>query len=244
MAKFIYCGLFFHMKQKFIFGFLTVLVILASVAGIYSENLYLKKAGEILFFFPIAAYYLKEIPSRNFNFYLFLIFAFCATATSGISEVWFLPYISLGLWLGAYVVLIREAIKFTEYEKGNKLTTLYFLAVVAVYVYLLSLHILEIERSLGDNFVFSFYIIYYLNILFFAIAALVYYLNSFSKKAVFFICLTLSFIFADVLRDMEVFYFPDLSVEIVGTLIRFAALKLVFLFFITREKKLRLLHLV
>jgi hypothetical protein len=43
---------------------------------------------------------------------------------------------------------------------------------------------------------------------------------------------------------MEVFYFRDLSVEIVGSLIKFAALKLVFLFFITPEKKLRLLHLV
>lgn len=232
------------MKQKFFFGFLTILVIIASVAGIYSENFYLKKAGEILLFFPLAGYYLKDLPSRNINFYLFLSFAFFATATSGISEWWFLPHISLGLWLGAYVVLMREAVKHTEYEKGNKLTTLYFLAVVAVYAYLLSLHILEIERSLGDDFVFSFYIIYYLNILFLAIAALVYYLNSFSKKSVFFICLTLSFIFADVLRDMEVFYFPDLSVEIVSSLIRFAALKLAFLFFITREKKLRLLHLV
>lgn len=232
------------MKQKLFFGFLTVLVIVASVAGIYEENLYLKKAGEILFFFPIAAYYFKEFPAKNLNFYLFLIFAFFGTATSGMTGIWFLPHVSLGLWLGAYVVLMREAIKYTEYEKGHKLTTLYFLAVVAVYVYLLSLHIVEIERNLGDHFTFSFYIIYYLNILLFAVAALVYYLNSFSKKAVFFICLTLSFIFADVLRDMEVFYFPDLSVEIVGSLIRFAALKLVFLFFITREKKLRLLHLV
>lgn len=232
------------MKQKFITSFLIVLTIITSVAGIYTENLYLKKAGELLLFFPLAAYYLKRLPLNNFNFYLFLIFAFCATAMSGVSQMWFLPKISLGLWLGAYIILIREAIKHTEYEKGGKFTTLYFLAVVAVYGYLLSLHILEIERNLGDNFTLSFYIIYYLNLLLLAIVALVYHLNSLSKKSVFFICLTISYIFADVLRDMKVFYFPDLSVETVSTLIRFAALKLAFLFFITEEKKLRLLHLV
>lgn len=122
--------------------------------------------------------------------------------------------------------------------------SLYFIGVVAIYAYLLSLHVLELERSLSDGFLFAYYIIYYLNILILAITALVYYLNSFSRKSVFFMCLTLSFIFADVFRDMEVFYFPDLSIEVVGSLIKFAAIKLALLFFVTPEKKLRLLNLV
>lgn len=69
-------------------------------------------------------------------------------------------------------------------------------------------------------------------------------LNSFSKKSVFFICLAITFIVVEVLKDMGLFYFKDVSVEIVGKLIKFAALKMVFLFFITKEKKLRLLNLV
>jgi hypothetical protein len=232
------------MKQKLIFGLLTILVMILSVIGICTENLFLEKAGEMLILFPLAGYYFKDLPSKNVNLYLFFIFAFCAIATSGISGRTYMLYINLGLWLATYIILVREAIKHTEYEKGNKFTTLYFLAVVAIYVYMLSLHIMEIERSLADNLTLVFYILYYLNILFLAVTAIIYHLNSFSKKSVFFLCLTLSFIFADVLRDMEVFYFPDVSVEIVSTLIRFAALKLVFLFFITKEKKLRLLHLV
>lgn len=232
------------MKQKYLFAFLVILAMAANVTGIFYENFWLSKAGDFLFIFPLIAYYYKDLPARNLNFYTFLLLIVTANALGFFRDVWYFNFIILGLWLASYVFLVREAIKHTEYEKGSRFMALYFVLVVAVYAYLLSLHIMELERSLSDGFEFSFYIVYYLNILILAVAALVYYLNSFSRKSVFFMCLAISFIFADVLRDMEVFYFADLSVEIVGSLIRFAGLKLAFLFFITREKKLRLLHLV
>ena len=232
------------MKQKVILASLALSAMLVNVIGIIQEDFLLRKTGEALFFLPIIFYYIRKIPFKNFNFLMFLGMALAATIISYFEKVWYFEEIKLGLWLVGYVFLAREAIKHTEYVKGNRFTNLYFVTVIAVYVYLLWVHVIEIERNVGNNFVFSFYIIYYLNILFFAIAALVFYLNSFSKKSVFFICLTLSFIFSDVLRDMEVFYFRDLSVDIAATLLKFAAIKLVFLFFITPEKKLRLLHLV
>lgn len=232
------------MKPKVILSILVVAAMCVNVAGIANDNFLLRKTGEILFFIPLIFYYYRKVSFKNFNFFIFLSCAVAATVVSTLNNIWYFEQITLGLWLVGYIFLAREAIKHTEYEKGNKFTTLYFVIVTAVYVYLLWIHVTEIERNVGNHFTFSLYIIYYLNILFIAITALVYYLNSFSKKSVFFICLTLSFIFSDVLRDMEVFYFRDMSVEIVGTLIKFAALKLVFLFFITPEKKLRLLHLV
>lgn len=217
---------------------------MVNLAGIINEDFLLRRSGEVLFFLPLIAYYHRKIHIKNLNIFLFLSFAIAATVSGCMGTTWYFREITLGLWLGSYIFLSREAIKHTEYERGSKFTTLYFVAIIAIYVYLLSSHIMEIERNLGNDLTFSLYIIYYLNILFLAVAALVYYLNSFSKKSVFFICLTLSFIFADVLRDMEVFYFRDISVEVVASLIKFAALKLSFLFFVTREKKLRLLHLV
>lgn len=232
------------MKPKIVLASLTILAIFINIAGIINENYALRRGGEMLFFAPLALYYLKKIPFKNLNFLMFIALAIGATTLSFFKNIWYFEQVKLGFWLLSYVFLAREAIKYTEYERGSKFTTLYFVAIIAVYVYLLSIHVIEIEPNVTNSFTLSIYIIYYLNILFLAVAALVYYLNSFSRKSVFFICLTLSFIFSDVLRDMEVFYFPDLSVEIVGTLIKFAALKLVFLFFITPEKKLRLLHLV
>ncbi|NJW51467.1 hypothetical protein [Salinimicrobium oceani] len=232
------------MKPKIVFASLTILAIIVNIAGIINEDFWMRRGGELLFFLPLTFYYLKRAPLKNLNFLLFVSLAVAATIVTCFKNLWYFEQVKLGLWLVSYIFLAREAIKHTEYEKGSRFTSLYFLAIIAIYVYLLSIHVLEIEPSVNNSFTFSLYIIYYLNILFLAIAALVYYLNSFSKKSVFFICLTLSFIFSDVLRDMEVFYFRDMSVEVVGTLIKFAALKLVFLFYVTREKKLRLLHLV
>ena len=232
------------MRQKILLAFFATLAVGVNMAGIINEDLLLRRSGELLFFLPLIVYYFRKIQLKKFNVMMFLLFAMGAIITGCFENVWYFEKIKMGLWLGSYVFLAREAIKHTEYERGSKFTTLYFVGVIAVYVYLLSHHILEIERTVVNDYTVSFYIIYYLNILFLAVTALVYYLNSFSKKAVFFIGLSLSFIFADVLRDMEVIYFRDLSVEIVGSIIRFAALKMVFLFFITREKKLRLLHLV
>ena len=232
------------MKQKIFLGFLAILAMSVNLAGIINEDFLLRRSGEVLFFLPLIAYYHRKIKVKNLNILLFIGFALAATITGCLNNIWYFEQITLGLWLGSYIFLAREAIKHTEYERGSNFTNLYFIGIIAIYVYLLSSHIIEIERNLGHDLTFSLYIIYYLNILFLAVAALVYYLNSFSKKSVFFICLTLSFIFADVLRDMEVFYFRDISVEVVASLIKFAALKLSFLFFVTREKKLRLLHLV
>lgn len=232
------------MKQKVVLASLTIAAILINVVGIINENFWLRRGGELLFFLPLAFYYLRRIPLKNFNFLMFILLALGATALAFIRDFGYFEQVRLGFWMGSYVFLAREAIKYTEYERGSKFTTLYFVSIIAVYVYLLSIHVIEIETTISSKLTFSIYIIYYLNILFLAIVALVYYLNSFSRKSVFFICLTLSFVFSDVLRDMEVFYFRDLSVDIVASLIKFAALKLVFLFFVTREKKLRLLHLV
>jgi hypothetical protein len=232
------------MKPKIVLASLTIVAILINIAGIVYENFWLRRGGELLFFVPLVLYYLRRIPAKNFNFLMFILLALGAVVLSCIKDLEYLDQVKLGFWLGSYVFLAREAMKHTEYERGSRFTTLYFVSIIAIYVYLLSIHVIEIEPNVSSKFALSIYIIYYLNILFLAIVALVYYLNSFSRKSVFFICLTLSFIFSDVLRDMEVFYFRDLSVEIVASLIKFAALKLVFLFFVTREKKLRLLHLV
>ena len=232
------------MRQKYIFAFLAIIAVVANITGILRENFWLKNTSEALFIFPLIGYYYRKLPLKNINFFIFFLMFISAATFSIFAEFWYFKEFSLGLWLGVYIFLIREAIKHTEHEKGSKFTVLYFIGIIGIYCYLLSLHVLEIEQSLNNGYVLSLYIIYYLNILILAGVALVYYLNSFSRKSVFFVSLTLAFIFSDVLRDMETFYFQDLSVELTGSLIRLGAINLVFLFFVTGEKKLRLLHLV
>lgn len=232
------------MKQKFLFAFLMMILVAINVIAVYYDQVFLSKTVGILFFLPLIGYFFYQLPWKNPIFFGFFGCAVAATISSAIGGIWYFEHIALGFWLTSYVFLMREAIVNTEYEKGSKSTIIYFVVAVAVYAYLLSLHLVEIEQSISNDSRFFLYILYYLNVLFLAISALIYYLNSFSRKAVFFTCLTLSFIFADVLRDMEIFYLKDVSVEIAASILRSAGLVAAFLFYVTPEKKLRLLHLV
>lgn len=231
-------------KLKFLFIFLVLAAMALSVAGICYENYLMEQTGNLLFLFFLFGYYAQKISARNLNFVGFFLCSIAAGLTSFFLEAWYFTHVALGFWMGSFIFLIREAVQTTEYRRGNNFILLYFIAVIGVYGYLLSLHVVEIEAMVTDGYLFSTYLLYYVNLLILGIAGLIYYLNSFSRKSVYFISLTLTFIFSDVLRDMGVFYFRDVSVEIVGTLIKFAAIKLAFLFFVTREKKLRLLNLV
>jgi len=56
----------------------------------------------------------------------------------------------------------------------------------------------------------------------------------------FFISLAISIIFANILRDMGVFYFKDISVEISESIIRMGSALFFVLFFITSERRLKL----
>lgn len=232
------------MKSRNFYVFLLVLAISTHVGAVFLENDLLIHGSQFIFLFPLLGYFYENLPSRKSNFYGFLICVILADLFAFSGRSWYFDQISLGFWMISFVFLVKEAVQYTEYTKGSRFMLLYFLLVVSVYIYLFSLHVMEIEENLADGVLFSLYVIYYMNLLVLGVTALIYYLNSFSKKSVFFISLALAFILADVLRDMQVFYFKDVSVEIAGGLIKFSALIFAFLFFVTKEKKLRLLNLV
>lgn len=232
------------MNSKALYIFLLIAATLVHIFAVYTEREVLTQMSQLFFLVPLIGYFSRRIPVQNFNFYTFLVFVALAELVTLMGRNWYFEHLSLGLWMIAIIFLVREALQFTEYTKGSRFMLLYFVLIVATYIYLFSLHILEIEENLADGILFSLYVIYYGNLLVLGIIALIYYLNSFSRKSVFFICLALSFILSDVLRDMKVFYFKDVSVEIAAGLLKFAALIFVFQFFSTKERKLRLLNLV
>lgn len=137
-----------------------------------------------------------------------------------------------------------EAVKHIEIKTGSSYTLLYFAGIVGVNGCLLGYHLMEIKEYMSSITVFSVYLLYYINLLVLGIIAFIYYLNSYSKKSMFFISMALGIIFADVLRDMGVFFSKDLSVEIAESIIRVGSAIFALLFFATREKQLRLLNMI
>ena len=232
------------MRIKIFYALLVLITILSNILSVIQSIVWWQQVSQIIFIVLLFYLFFDRITFKNPNFTGFILTSLGANITSFFGDTWFFYELTLLFWLSSFVFLVMEATKFTRYNRRNRYLHLYFFAVVAIYTYLFSLHILEIRENLSNEFLFSMYLIYYLNLLILGVTALIYYLNSFSRKAVFFSCLALAFILSDVLRDMGIFYFRDPSVEIVGSLIRMAGITLAFLFFITKEKKLRLLHLI
>ncbi|GGG37276.1 hypothetical protein GCM10011532_21200 [Christiangramia forsetii] len=121
---------------------------------------------------------------------------------------------------------------------------IFFFLLIGLNVYFVVQHIQELEIYMAGIIEFGVYSIYYINLLVLAIVALIYYLNSYSRKSVFFITLVMAIVVSDILRDMALFYFPDTSVLLMNNFLGMSAVILSFLFFATEEKKLRLINLV
>ncbi|WP_424494371.1 hypothetical protein [Salinimicrobium sp. GXAS 041] len=225
-------------------GFLGSAVLLLGILGIFYEITWLQDVSQFLLILSLFGFFHKNISGSLSNYYGFFIGLFFAGIANVFSDFWYFNYLAVSFWLICFWFLFKEVVLYTEYSKGRRRVRFYFVLVVGIYSYLLSLHVVEIKTNFRDGFQFLIYILFYLSLLVLAVTGLIYYLNSFSRKSVYFICFILSFIFSNVLQDMAIFYTKDVSVELAGLLTRFAAFLMIFLFFSTREKKLRLLNLV
>ena len=226
-----------------------VLILLVPLLGV---NLYatlaeldlLMQVSQLLFIPGILGIYLKQVKKPDFNAVIFISLFFIAQMNEIFEKSENLSLASLFLFIGSYIFLSREAIRNTERETASKRMLLYFVLLVLVIFYLLLTHVIEIKTYTSSTIEFAGYIIYYLNLLILGIISLIYYLNSYSKKSVYFITLVLAFIFADVFRDTANFYIKDSAILITGNLLWFTGLSFSLLFFLTPERKLRLMNLI
>lgn len=219
-------------------------LLILHIFGVFSNIEWIAKLSQILIFIPLLFGFYKRLDFGNQNFSLFLSLSITSVILQFFESFWYLNVFSSILLMVSYFFLSKEALKFTQRKNANRYMKFYFFLLIAMNCYFMVNHLLEMEKSFSNAMYFVIYSIYYLNLLVLAIIALIYYLNSYSKKSVFFISLVLSIILADVLRDMALYYLKDTSVLVIESILRFAIIILAFKFFITKEKKLRLLNLV
>lgn len=200
----------------------------------------------IYIFFLLTAVVLFNKQYRKFNnhFYIFIICSILSFALRVFELEWNTNFSSLLLLTFAYLALIMEATRQIERKSASSFMLLYFFLVMGLNAYFLSVHVFEIKDYLSDLLEYSLYILYYTNLLILGVIAFIYYLNSYSKKSVYFISFVMAVIFADVLRDMGIFYLKDPSVEVAEGILRLAASIFVVMFFVTKEKKLRLINMI
>jgi len=223
-------------------GFISLL--LANVYALVNHISWLNILTHIGFYVMAFIMFFPKHKSYNFCFYLFLGLTILSYLLEVFDEIWYFRELSLFLQAASYLPLILEANKHFVLKYMNYLTLIYFFSIIGLNTYLLLLHTNEINTYLPGSGISILYTFYYLSLGGLGIIALLYYLNSYSKKSLFFISMVLCIIFANVLRDMGVFYFKDLSVEISESLMRMGSALFLVLFFVTSEKKLRLVDFV
>ena len=147
------------MKIKFLCVFISILAITANLFSIFYEILWLKHFSGIIFVVGLLSYHVRKLSRENLNFYGFIAGLFAANVTTFFSDVWFFSHVALGFWLVCFFFIIKEAIQVTEYNKGSHYMQLYFVLVVVVYAYLLSLHMIEMEDGMASTWQFLIYYI-------------------------------------------------------------------------------------
>ncbi len=229
-------------RQIFILASLPILVL--NLYGVVMEIAWIVDFSEFLVYLPLFIGFYRKLNFTNINIIAFLSFSICAVLLRFFGEEKMLYLTSMIFSMLAYIFLYREALNYTKRETANKFMLSFFIILICANGYFLSSHLQEIELHIPSILEFGFYSIYYINLLVLGVVGLIYYLNSYSRKSVYFITLVMAIVFADVFRDMAAFYLRDTSVSLIESVLRYSAVILAFCFFATREKKLRLINLV
>jgi len=232
------------MKVKLLIVFAVLILLFINFSAIYLNISWLAYSAYILFFLSATLFYLKRINLKNGYFFLFLLCTFSAFIFRLFHGQWFCDEVSLVLLSTGNFALILEGSKYIEIKNASLPMQFFFVFLIGINAVLLFTHVYELQNYMSSTIKFYLYFLYYLNLLILSIVAFLYYLNSYSKKSMYFISLALTLLFADVLRDMDVFYLKDFSVEIAENSLRFAAAFFVIKFFSTKEKQLRLVNFI
>ncbi len=221
-----------------------VLLIFINIWAIFTEAHLLKNTTFILFFLTAILLVVNRYRKFGRNLFMFLGLITLSYLIRYFQGDYFSYEISL-LFLGiANVILILDASQYFEIKNGGNYILLYFICIVGINAGLLGYHLIGIKEYINNDLEFLVYLLYYLNLLILGIVAFIYFLNSYSRKAMYFISLTLGIMFADVLRDMIIFFPQDINVEIAESIIRMGCAVFAVLYFVTEEKQLRLANLI
>lgn len=232
------------MKISRIFILICIPFLIGNLFGVIYDKVWIVNITRIFIYLPLFIGFNKRLDLSNINILLFFSLSMVAGIFEFFNEESFLFYVAMFFTMASYFFLIREALRYTQRETANMFMMLFFCLLVAMNVYFLYQHLEQMEIHILGFMELGFYSVYYINLLILAIVGLIYYLNSYSRKSVFFITLVMTLVIADVLKDMAHFYLRDTSVIFIESMLSFGSVILAFQFFATREKKLRLINLV
>lgn len=232
------------MKYSRLYILACIPMLILILFAVLSKTDWLLVIGEFTTYLILLKGFSRRLNFSNLNILCFLGLNMVATLFKFFQDVDMIFSAIMFFQMVSYIFLGREALKYTQREAGNKFMLLFFFLMLGVNSYFVSEHFQELEHKIVSLVEFVFYSMYYIVLFVLAIVCLIYYLNSYSRKSVFFVTLVMTILIADILRDMALYYLPDTSVLLLQNFLKFCGIIMAYQFFATEEKKLKLINLI
>lgn len=213
-------------------------------------------AAGTLYFISIEDYYLTAILRVVFKLLLLAIFIthkkvqnkqifysfFGILLLSDILSIFFYvsSYVLVAIgtvFFAGYILLLKDSFSQYKIRDLRNVVAIYYLFVIAINALLMVFHLYNLYNYMEETpLIFMGQVFYNIVLYLMVINALAYYLNSYSKKSMFFLIGTLAFVFSDILVSAYYFYNIKEDLILIHTVLSMIGYLFFFNYFFTPEK--------
>ncbi|RMB56143.1 hypothetical protein EAX61_15780 [Dokdonia sinensis] len=180
----------------------------------------------------------KEVQDKNAFYTFFGLLLLTDVLALFVAEVnnYFLVPIGI-IFFVCYILLLRDAYRQFKIQDPRNVVAFYYLFVILINAVLVILHLINLYGYMeGQLAIFIGQVFYNIALYFMIVLSLAYYLNSYSKKSMYFLIASLSFVCSDILVSAFLFYNIQESIISFHTFLSMIGYVFFFNYFFTAEK--------
>lgn len=216
--------------------------ILAAAGTLYFisiEDYYLSAVARIVFKLLLLAVFLSSKKVQNKTiFYSFFGLLLLSDVISMFFEVSSLIIVVIGVvFFVGYLLLLKDSFSQYKIRDVRNIVAIYYFFVIAINAVLMVFHLYNLYNFMEETpLIYMGQVFYNIVLYLMVIDALAYYLNSYSKKSMFFLIGSLAFVCSDIL--VSAYYFYDIKEDLIlfHTVLSMIGYLFFFNYFFTAEK--------
>tara|TARA_R110001632_G_scaffold58812_2_gene143209 strand:+ start:231 stop:995 length:765 start_codon:yes stop_codon:yes gene_type:complete len=216
--------------------------ILAAAGTLYFisiDDYYISAVARIVFKLLLLAVFLSSKKVQNKTiFYSFFGLLLLSDVISMFFEVSSLVIVAIGVvFFAGYLLLLKDSFRQYKIRDVRNVVAIYYFFVIAINAVLMVFHLYNLYNYMEESPLIYMGQVFYNSVLYLmVINALAYYLNSYSKKSMFFLIGALAFVCSDILVSAYYFYNIKEDLILIHTVLSMIGYLFFFNYFFTAEK--------
>lgn len=193
-----------------------ILAAVGTIYFIYIDDYFTTSVLRIIFKLLLLATFLSYKKVQNkIVFYSFFTILLVSDVLS--LFITFSPYMLVpmgALFFVGYLLLLKDSFSQFKIQDVRNVVALYYFFVIAINAVLMLFHLFSLYGYMEDMpFIFVGQVLYNIVLYIMVVTSLAYYLNSYSKKSMFFLIGSLAFVCSDIL--VSAYYFYDIKENLI-----------------------------